>query len=491
MRLAHAPSWQRIVDAMTDVVHGPHGTARKIGTDLGYRIAGKTGTAQVIAIGQNEEYDAESIDKKFHDHGLFIAFAPLEQPQIAVSVIVENGGSGSGAAAPLARTVIDAWLGDSPAPVAPGERSLRTAQTGRTVPSLDSDPRVRTPAETTVDARVDFSERLHVDVPLLLGVLLLCTLGLMALYSAGGRETDLITRQAIRLAIGVGVMLVIAQIAPKHFFFWAPILYLASVLLLCAVLAFGETTQGAQRWLRVGPVGFQPSEFAKVTVPLMVAWFLSRAELPPRLWRIVLGGLLTLLPVALVMRQPDLGTSLLIVASGGFVLFLAGLGWRYIAVVFVSGAACVPVLWHFMHDYQRQRVLTLLDPQQDPLGAGYHIIQSTIAIGSGGMYGKGWFNGTQSQLDFLPERSTDFIFAVIGEEFGLLGILVLLSTYLFIVYRGLYIATQAQTTFGKLLIGALVLTFFIYVFVNIGMVSGILPVVGFRSRSSATAEPPW
>ena len=337
---------------------------------------------------------------------------------------------------------------------------------------------LRYPAERLVEPRVAFSERLHLDVPLLLGVLVLSAFGLVALYSAGGRDIDLVVRQTIRLAIGFGLMFVVAQIAPRRFFHWAPSLYLIGVLLLCIVLVLGETAQGAQRWLRVGPIGFQPSEFVKLTVPLMVAWFISRGEMPPRLWRIVLGGVLTLVPVVLVMRQPDLGTSLLIVASGAFVLFLAGVGWRYIVALAVFGAGCVPVLWHFMHDYQRQRVLTLLDPQQDPLGAGYHIIQSTIAIGSGGMYGKGWFNGTQSQLDFLPERSTDFVFAVIGEEFGLLGVLVLLSGYLFIVYRGLYIAVQAQNSFGKLFAGALVLTFFIYVFVNIGMVSGILPVVG-------------
>ena len=329
-----------------------------------------------------------------------------------------------------------------------------------------------------METRIAFGERLHLDVPLLLGVLVLSAFGLVALYSAGGQDTDLVVRQAIRFAVGFGVMFVVAQIAPRRFFDWAPLLYLAGVALLCAVLVVGETAQGAQRWLRVGPFSFQPSEFVKLTVPLMVAWFISRGDLPPRLWRVALGGLFTLVPVVLVMRQPDLGTSLLIVASGAFVLFLAGVGWRYITALAAFGAACVPFLWHFMHDYQRQRVLTLLDPQQDPLGAGYHIIQSTIAIGSGGIYGKGWFNGTQSQLDFLPERSTDFVFAVIGEEFGLLGALVLLAVYLFIVYRGLYIAARAKYMFGKLLAGALVLTFFIYVFVNIGMVSGILPVVG-------------
>ena len=308
---------------------------------------------------------------------------------------------------------------------------------------------------------------------------MLSTLGLVALYSAGGRDADLVLRQAVRLALGFGVMLALAQIAPRRILYWAPLLYLIGVLLLCIVLVFGETAQGAQRWLRVGPVNFQPSELVKLTVPLMVAWFVSGDELPPRLWRIVLAGFLTILPVVLVMQQPDLGTALLIVVSGLSVLFLSGVGWRLIATLAGLAAVCAPVLWHFfMHDYQRQRVLTLLDPQQDPLGTGYHIIQSTIAIGSGGIYGKGWFNGTQSQLDFLPERSTDFIFAVISEEFGLLGVLVLLSTYLFVVYRGLYIATQAQSMFGKLVAGALVLTFFIYVFVNIGMVSGILPVVG-------------
>ena len=329
-----------------------------------------------------------------------------------------------------------------------------------------------------METRNAFGERMHLDVPLLLGVLVLSAFGLVALYSAGGQDTDLVARQAIRMAVGFGLMFMIAQIAPRRFFDWAPLLYLAGVALLCAVFVVGETAQGAQRWLRVGPVSFQPSEFVKLTVPLMVAWFISKGDLPPRLWRIVLGGLFTLVPVVLVMRQPDLGTSLLIVASGAFVLFLAGVGWRYIAALAAFGAACVPLLWHFMHEYQRQRVLTLLDPQQDPLGAGWHIMQSTIAIGSGGIYGKGWFNGTQSQLDFLPERSTDFVFAVIGEEFGLLGTLVLLAVYLFIVYRGLYIAARAKYMFGKLLAGALVLTFFIYVFVNIGMVSGILPVVG-------------
>ncbi len=330
-----------------------------------------------------------------------------------------------------------------------------------------------------MESRSFLNQRLHLDLPLLLGVLTLSALGLVALYSAGGRDADLVVRQAIRLAFGFGAMFALAQLAPRRFLHWAPLLYLAGVLLLCLVLVFGETAQGAQRWLRIGPVNFQPSELVKLTVPLMVAWFVSEGELPPRLWRTVLAAFLTVLPVVLIMQQPDLGTALLVAVSGVAVLFLSGVGWRLIAALVGLAAVSAPVLWHFvMHDYQRQRVLTLLDPQRDPLGAGYHIIQSTIAIGSGGMYGKGWFNGTQSQLDFLPERSTDFIFAVISEEFGLLGVVVLLSTYLFVVYRGLYIAAHAQSTFGKLVAGALVLTFFIYAFVNIGMVSGILPVVG-------------
>ena len=329
-----------------------------------------------------------------------------------------------------------------------------------------------------MELRTVLNERLHLDLPMLLGVLLLAGFGLIALYSAGGRDVDLVIRQTLRILIGFGIMAAIAQIAPRYYFNWAPLFYLVSLSLLFVVLAIGETAQGAQRWLRVGPVSFQPSELAKLTVPLIVAWSVPEGQMPPSRWRIALGGFLILLPVLLVLRQPDLGTALLILASGSFVLFLAGMSRWFIIGLAVCATASVPVLWHFMHDYQRQRVLTLLDPQQDPLGAGYHIIQSTIAIGSGGMHGKGWFNGTQSQLDFLPERSTDFIFAVIGEEFGLLGVLVLLSTYVFIVYRGLSIAMQAQTTFGRLLAGALMLTFFFYVFVNIGMVSGILPVVG-------------
>ena len=322
------------------------------------------------------------------------------------------------------------------------------------------------------------SQRLHLDLPLLLGLVVLCALGLVVLYSAGGESGDLVVRQGIRMLVAFGVMFLLAQVAPSHLFYWSPWLYVMGVALLVSVLAFGDVAQGAQRWLRLGPVKFQPSELAKLCVPMMIAFFLADRSLPPRLGRVLAGLVMVAIPTLLIARQPDLGTALLIASSGLFVLFLAGVGWRLIAFAALLGAASLPALWYVMHDYQRQRVLTFFDPEQDPLGAGYHIIQSKIAIGSGGMYGKGWLNGTQSQLEFLPERSTDFVFAVFSEEFGLLGVATLMAVYVFIVLRGLYIAVNAQDAYGRLVAGSLVLTFFVYVFVNIGMVSGLLPVVG-------------
>jgi len=249
-------------------------------------------------------------------------------------------------------------------------------------------------------------------------------------------------------------------------------------LLLIAVLLFGDVAQGAQRWIRVGPLNFQPSEMLKICVPMMVAYYIGGRALPPSFMRVLVAGVLVAVPTLLIARQPDLGTALLIACSGIFVLLLGGISVRLIAACTIVASASAPVMWYLMHDYQRQRVLTFLNPEQDPLGAGYHIIQSKIAIGSGGTYGKGWLNGTQSQLDFLPERSTDFIFAVFSEEFGLSGVLVLIASYLAVVFRGLFIASQAQDSYARLLAGSLVLTFFVYVFVNIGMVSGLLPVVG-------------
>ena len=322
------------------------------------------------------------------------------------------------------------------------------------------------------------AQRIHVDVPLVFGLVLLSALGLVVLYSAGGENLQLVVRQGWRLAIAFALMLLVAQISPQHLFRWAPWLYFAALALLVAVLLFGDVSQGARRWLSIGPVRFQPSELAKLTVPMMVACYVAGRPLPPSPTRLVVAALAVVAPVLLVVRQPDLGTALLIAGAGVFVLFLAGVRWRYICLCGALVAAAAPVMWYLMHEYQRQRVRTLFDPEQDPLGAGYHIIQSMIAVGSGGLYGKGWLNGTQSQLEFLPERSTDFVFAVFGEEFGFLGVALLLAAYMFVVVRGLQLAVDAQETFGRLLGGSLVLVFFVYIMVNVGMVCGLLPVVG-------------
>ncbi len=322
------------------------------------------------------------------------------------------------------------------------------------------------------------ARRLHLDLPLLFGLLTLSGVGFVVLYSAGGQDGDLLVRQGIRFLTALGVMFVVAIIPPRHLSYWAPWLYVAGLGLLAAVLFFGDVGKGAQRWLDLGILRFQPSEMVKITVPAMVAWYLADRSLPPRFGAILMAGLIILVPTVLIAWQPDLGTALLVAVAGALVLLLAGISWRLVGAVILLLAAFAPLLWYVMHDYQRQRVLTFLSPENDPLGAGYHIIQSKIAIGSGGVYGKGWLNGTQSHLDFLPERSTDFVFAVYSEEFGLLGVLVLLGLYLFVITRGLFMAFGAQETFGRLLGGSLILTFFVYVFVNIGMVTGLLPVVG-------------
>jgi rod shape determining protein RodA len=320
---------------------------------------------------------------------------------------------------------------------------------------------------------------LHLDLPLLTGLIALCGFGLIVLYSASGQDTGQIYRQLIRLGLAFGVMFVLAQIPPVQWRRWSPWLYGSGVLLLVAVLLIGQVGKGAQRWLDLGLFRFQPSELVKVAVPMMIAWFLAEKSLPPRWHRLAAAGLMILIPVLLIARQPDLGTSLLVASAGIFVLFLAGLSWRFIIGMVLTAIPSAWVLWEWgMREYQRNRVLTFLNPERDPLGSGYHIIQSKIAIGSGGVYGKGWLNGTQSHLEFLPERTTDFIFAVLAEEFGFAGIILLLTLYLFIILRGLYIAAQAQDTFSRLLSGALTLVFFVYLFVNAGMVSGLLPVVG-------------
>ncbi|MGD2117821.1 MAG: rod shape-determining protein RodA [Chromatiales bacterium] len=319
---------------------------------------------------------------------------------------------------------------------------------------------------------------IHVDLPLLMGLLLLCGFGLMVLYSASGQDMGQIERQAIRLGLAFGVMLAVAQIPPSTLKRWSPLLYIIGVALLGAVLLFGEVGKGAQRWLDLGFFRFQPSELVKLAVPMMIAWFLAEKPLPPDWKRLLLSLILIMVPVLLIFRQPDLGTSLLVASAGIFALFLSGIRWRIIGGALAALAAMAPVLWYFMKDYQRQRVITFMNPESDPLGSGYHIIQSKIAIGSGGLYGKGWLNGTQSHLEFLPERHTDFIFAVLGEEFGFIGILTLLGLYLLIIIRGLYISSRGQDTYSRLLGGSLILVFFVYLFVNTGMVSGILPVVG-------------
>ncbi len=333
--------------------------------------------------------------------------------------------------------------------------------------------------ETRLSTGRRLLQRLHIDLPLLLGLLILAGAGLFVLYSAGDQNLDLIDRQVIRLSIAFAVMLGVAQLRPSTLHFWAPWLFGIGTAMLVAVLIFGDVGKGAQRWLDLGLFRFQPSEIMKLAVPMMLAWYLAETPLPPSGRRIAMASLFLIVPTLLVAKQPDLGTALLIAISGIFVLLLAGLRWKLVLGVIVLLAAAAPLVWNYLlHGYQRDRVLTFINPQNDPLGAGYHIIQSTIAIGSGGVYGKGWLNGTQSHLDFLPERSTDFIFAVFSEEFGFMGILVLLSMYVFILSRGLYIALQAQDTFSRLLAGSLTLTFFVYLFVNIGMVSGLLPVVG-------------
>lgn len=324
-----------------------------------------------------------------------------------------------------------------------------------------------------------FVRGLHLDVPLVVGLVALAIVGLVILYSASGQDTAVVGRQMVRLGIAFGVMFVIAQIPPHHLERWGPWIYAVGLGLLFAVLAVGEIGKGAQRWLDLGVVRFQPSEMMKIAVPMMVAWYLGDRQLPPRTKHLLVATTLVLVPAGLIIKQPDLGTAILVASSGIFVLLFSGVSYGLVASVLVLIAPLAWLFWQFgMHDYQRERVITFLNPENDPLGTGYHIIQSKIAIGSGGAYGKGWLNGTQAHLEFLPERSTDFIFAVFGEEFGLIGTVVLLALYLFIVFRGIYIATQAQTTYNRLLAGSLILVFFVYYFVNIGMVIGLLPVVG-------------
>ncbi|KPP98223.1 rod shape-determining protein RodA [Marinobacter sp. HL-58] len=321
---------------------------------------------------------------------------------------------------------------------------------------------------------------LHIDPLLMLLLLILIAGGLVVLYSGADQNMAVVKAQGIRMGIALAVMLVFAQFDPAVFRRWAPWLYALGLAGLIAVLLVGVGAKGAQRWLAIpGLPRFQPSELMKLVVPMMVAWYLSRHYLPPRLRHLGVALLVALVPMVLIILQPDLGTSLLVGAAGVFAVFFAGISWRLIGAFFAMVSVTAPLMWFFgMREYQKQRVLTLLDPQSDPLGAGWNIMQSKTAIGSGGMDGKGWLQGTQSHLEFLPESHTDFIVAVLAEEFGFIGVLALLVLYLLIILRCLYIAATAQDSFSRLLAGALTMTFFLYVFVNVGMVSGLLPVVG-------------
>ncbi len=320
---------------------------------------------------------------------------------------------------------------------------------------------------------------LHLDGPLFVGLCLVGAVGTIIVFSASGSSVDYLEAQLVRFGLGLIGMIMLAQVPPRLIRTATPWIYLLGLILLVVVMVTGDVAMGAQRWLNLGIVRFQPSEMMKLAVPLACAWYLHERPLPPSPLSLLLLALGIGVPTLLIAEQPDLGTALLVAASGAMVLLLAGLQVRYIASVVALLVPIAVVAWQFfLHDYQKQRVLTFLDPQSDPLGAGYHIIQSQIAIGSGGIFGKGYLNGSQAQLEFLPERSTDFVFAVIGEEWGLIGLVTVVALYMFIIGRSLYLAATAQDTFARLAAGSLSLTFCVYVFVNTGMVTGLLPVVG-------------
>lgn len=323
------------------------------------------------------------------------------------------------------------------------------------------------------------SEVLHLDPAIVFLLLLIASYGLIVLYSAVGQQTGPITAQSIKLGIALAAMIVLAQISPIFYLRLAPWLYTIGLMLLVAVLIVGYEVNGSQRWLRIpGVIGFQPSEMMKLTLPMILAWYFHDRHLPPKPKHLFFAAIMIAMPVLLIAQQPDLGTSILIGTSGLLVLLLAGIRWRYIFATTAIGLVSAPALWFAMREYQQQRILTLLNPERDPLGAGWNIIQSKTAIGSGGLFGKGLFQGTQSHLDFLPESQTDFIVAVLAEELGFVGVVTLLALYVLLIGRGVIVSLQAQDTFGRLLAGTISFTFFVYVFVNLGMVSGVLPVVG-------------
>lgn len=319
----------------------------------------------------------------------------------------------------------------------------------------------------------------HLDMPLLSIVLALMGIGLLTVFSATSSDGfEKLDKQLINMAVSAVIMLVVARTPPQTLMRFAVPLYVTGVVLLLGVALFGIVVNGSRRWLSLGIVRIQPSEIMKIAMPLMLAWYFHKHEALLKLRHFLIAGLILMVPIVFILKQPDLGTSLLIGASGFFVIFFAGLPWKILLGLGAAGGAALPILWSMMHDYQRRRVMTLLDPTSDPLGAGYHIIQSTIAIGSGGGLGKGYLNGSQTHLEFIPEKHTDFIFAVFSEEWGLLGNGILLVLFTLLIARGLMIAAAAPTMFSRLLAAAITLVFFIYAFVNMGMVSGILPVVG-------------
>lgn len=332
--------------------------------------------------------------------------------------------------------------------------------------------------QRTLTRTTQLLSSLRLDGPLLAGLAAIALFGQFILYSTSGGDWESVLRGSTRLAIGALLMLVLAQVRPGFLRRLTPWLYITGLLLLIIVDAIGYVGKGAQRWLDLGFIRFQPSELMKLAVPMACAWILRERPLPPDLRTIGFLAGVILVPTALTIVQPDLGTGLLILTAGLIVVLLAGLQIRYIVMLGVGSVAAAAIGWSFLHDYQRQRVLTFLDPQTDPLGSGYHIIQSIIAIGSGGIFGKGYLQGSQGQLEFLPERTTDFVFAVVGEELGLIGALVLIGLYVFVVLRAIFLASQMRDTFARLLSGSLAATFFVYVFINAGMVSGLLPVVG-------------
>lgn len=322
-----------------------------------------------------------------------------------------------------------------------------------------------------------FANKLHIDIPMLIGIILLFSISMLALYSAKS-DILILQKQAIRMLLSVVLMIVVAHIPPRIFQSWTMFLYLIGLLILILVFGVGITSKGAKRWLELGLIRFQPAEIMKLAVPMMVAKTFHEHVLPPSLKNLFIAGGYIMLPSILIALQPDLGTAILVASSGFLVIFFSGIRWKQVVWLLSSAFIAMPLFWIMLKDYQKDRILMLFNPENDPLGRGYQIIQSKIAIGSGGIYGKGWLNGTQAHLEYLPERTTDFIFAVFGEEFGLIGVALLFIVYSFIIIRGLYIGAKAQDTFNRLLAGSIAMVLFVYVFVNVGMVCGILPVVG-------------